>query len=183
MRRNHYETMVIVNASLEDSQIEQTAEKITNFITNNGGTITDTENWGRKRLAFPIKKNRIGFYFVYRYEADVTFIKELDRLFRLDESVIRFLTITLDKNALQHFTDQKVKAEREEKEQQAMKEAEAKAESESEEQEKEPAEETEKEAESEEKVEKTEDSGETASDDEKAANEAQTDENESDTKQ
>lgn len=111
MRRNHYETAVIINAALDDEQIEAVVAKITGLITDGGGEISETEKWGRKRLAYTINKNRIGYYVIYRYEAPVDLIAELERLMKIDESVVRFLTIRLEKEALEYFATRKFEAE------------------------------------------------------------------------
>lgn len=116
MRKNMYESAVVINAALEDDQIEAVIKKITDFIENNGGKITEMDKWGRKRLAYMIEKNRVGFYVIYKFEAPVAMIKELERLYRLDESVIRFLTIKLTKKALEYYQEQKEKAAEEEAE-------------------------------------------------------------------
>lgn len=111
MRRNHYETAVIINAALDDEQIEVEATKIAGIITDGGGVISETEKWGRKRLAYTINKNRLGYYAIYRYEAPVGLIAELERLLKIDESVVRFLTIRLEKEALEYFATRKIEAD------------------------------------------------------------------------
>lgn len=111
MRKAMYESGVIVNASLEDAQIEVILNKITDTIKNNGGEIHEVENWGRKRLAYQIKKHRLGYYYFLRYEAPSNVIAILNRVIRLDESIIRSLTIKLDKNALEYFSQRKLQEE------------------------------------------------------------------------
>ncbi|MBK7265913.1 MAG: 30S ribosomal protein S6 [Ignavibacteriales bacterium] len=71
--------------------------------------ISETEKWGRKRLAYTINKNRIGYYVIYRFEAPVDLIAELERLMKIDESVVRFLTIRLEKK-LSVFCNKKFEA-------------------------------------------------------------------------
>jgi len=111
LRRNHYETAVIINAALDDEQIEVEVTKIAGIITDGGGVISETEKWGRKRLAYTINKNRLGYYAIYRYEAPVGLIAELERLLKIDESVVRFLTIRLEKEALEYFATRKFEAD------------------------------------------------------------------------
>ncbi len=103
MKENHYESVIIINAALEDTQIEDTIKKIEDFISNNGGKITDIEKWGRKRLAYPIKKSKSGFYVIYRFTAPAEMIKKLERIYKLDETIYRFLTIKLNKKDLEHL--------------------------------------------------------------------------------
>jgi len=120
MTITHYESVVIINAALEDTQIEETIESIQETITTNGGEITDTENWGRKRLAYIINKAKTGYYFISRFTAPPEAIKKIERTFRLDENIIRYMTIVLDKKALEHL--EKVRKTEEQKTQAAVKE-------------------------------------------------------------
>jgi len=122
MTITHYESVVIINAALEDAQIEQTIASIQENITTNGGEITDTENWGRKRLAYNINKAKTGYYFISRFTAPTEAIKKIERTLRLDENVIRYMTIALDKKALEHL--EKVKKTEEQKAQATVKEEE-----------------------------------------------------------
>lgn len=109
MRISQYETAVIINAALEDSAIEAEITKIKETIENFGGTIVDLDKWGRKRLAYQIKKHKIGFYVIYRYNAPTDAVAKIERLLRLNESIVRFLTVKLDKFAIEHLDDQKAK--------------------------------------------------------------------------
>lgn len=103
MVRRHYETVVIVNAALEDNQVDDTIARIEDSIKTNGGEINESEKWGRKRLAYPIQKSKSGYYAVYRYTAPSASISTIERNLKLDETVIRFLTVMLDKKALEHY--------------------------------------------------------------------------------
>ena len=95
-----YETTFIVNASLDDPQIDATIDKVKDVITRNGGEITDLAKWGRKRFAYPIKRRNNGFYVVISFNAPGTLIAKLERHFQLEENILRFLVIALDKHAL-----------------------------------------------------------------------------------
>lgn len=99
--RRFYETTYIVNASIEDSQIEATITHVTEVIERNGGAITATNRWGRKRLAYPIDKKNNGFYVNFEFEGPGQMIAQLERVYLLDENIIRFLTIVLDKHAIE----------------------------------------------------------------------------------
>ncbi|MCF8241153.1 MAG: 30S ribosomal protein S6 [Melioribacteraceae bacterium] len=107
MITKHYESVVIINAALEDDQVETTLSRIQEAIKTNGGEITDLEKWGRKRLAYPIQKSKSGYYAVYRYTATTDIVAKVERIFNLDETIIRFLTIALDKKALEYLQKQK----------------------------------------------------------------------------
>lgn len=95
-----YETTCIINASLEDTQIESTVSHIADVITRNGGEITATNRWGRKRLAYPIEKKNNGYYINFEFLAGGTTNAQLERTYILDENILRFLTIQLNKKAL-----------------------------------------------------------------------------------
>lgn len=107
MPKRTYESVVLINAALEDDQIETTIARISETITTHGGEIIDLDKWGRKRLAYPIKKAKSGYYAVYRFTASTDLIATLERNYRLDENIVRYLTITLDKFALEAIAKQK----------------------------------------------------------------------------
>lgn len=111
MKKNHYECVVIINAALEDDQIEASLSRVSEIITTNGGEISDLERWGRKRLAYPIQKSKSGFYGIYRYIAPTEAVSKIERLLRLDETVVRYLTVSMDKEALEYFENSKVERE------------------------------------------------------------------------
>jgi small subunit ribosomal protein S6 len=98
--KHTYETTIIINASLDDAQIEAAIGRVQETITKNGGTITALNKWGRKRLAYPINKKTNGFYVNFELVAPASLIALLERSYQLDEMVLRYLTIKLDKKAL-----------------------------------------------------------------------------------
>jgi small subunit ribosomal protein S6 len=100
-KKKIYETTFIVNASLDDSQIDAIIEKVQEVITKNNGEIMELAKWGRKRFAYPIKKKNNGFYVVCEFKSSGDLIARLERHFLLEENIIRFLIIGLDKKALQ----------------------------------------------------------------------------------
>lgn len=106
MSQKHYESVIIINAALEDPQIEQIISSIKQNIINLGGEITGFEDWGRKRLAYSINNAKSGYYIINRFIAPTTIISEFERTLRLDENVIRYLTIALDKKALENIEKQ-----------------------------------------------------------------------------
>lgn len=95
-----YETTFIINASIEDTQIESLINHTQELITSNGGEIVALNKWGRKRLAYAIEKKNNGFYVNVEFKAPGPVIGRLEHAFLLDENVLRFLTIHLDKKAL-----------------------------------------------------------------------------------
>ena len=103
MATRQYESVVILNATLEDPQIEEIITSIHHHVKTNGGEITDVENWGRKRLAYAINNAKSGYYIITRFIAAPSMISEFERSLKLDENVIRYLTISLDKKAVEYL--------------------------------------------------------------------------------
>lgn len=95
-----YETTFIVNASLDDHQIDAVIEKVKDLITKNNGEIREFVKWGRKRFAYPLKKKNNGFYVVIEFSAPGDVIAKLERHYFLDENILRYLSLVLDKRAL-----------------------------------------------------------------------------------
>jgi small subunit ribosomal protein S6 len=103
MKTNHYESVVIFNSSLEDEQIKAAIQRTLETIKSHGGEISEVEDWGRKRLAYPIQKSKSGYYYVMRYVAPPESIAKIERFFFLEEAIIRYLTVKLDKKAIEHY--------------------------------------------------------------------------------
>ncbi len=95
-----YETTFIVNASLDDAQIDGVITRVQDIITRNGGAVTAVNKWGRKRLAYSINKKTNGFYVNLELEAPGTLLAPLERAYQLDEMILRYLTIMLDRKAI-----------------------------------------------------------------------------------
>ena len=98
---NHYETVFIATPVLSDVQTKEVFGKFQGVITENGGRIVSGEEWGLKKLAYPIQKKTTGFYFMeFTGEGDI--IEKLETQYRRDERVIRFLTFKMDKYAVEY---------------------------------------------------------------------------------
>lgn len=95
-----YETVFIVTPVLSEDQMKETVKKYGEFIVSEGGEIVYEENWGLKKLAYPIQKKTTGFYHLIEFKADTQFIEKLETQYRRDEKVIRFLTFAMDKDAI-----------------------------------------------------------------------------------
>lgn len=113
MAKNKYETVIILNAVLEEQQIEAEITKISDYLKNHGADIWDIEKMGRKRLAYAIKKSRSGYYVIFRYDAEPTFIVEFEKILSITDNVFRYLTVKLTKEALQYLNETKSKASQE----------------------------------------------------------------------
>ena len=103
MNNRVYESAILINAALEDETIKSLIEKVKETITSNGGEILEIEDWGRKRLAYQVKKSKIGYYSIFRFNSLPDLIPKLERFYQLDDSILRYLTITLSKEALEQI--------------------------------------------------------------------------------
>ena len=97
----HYQTVFIMTPVLSDEQMKETVEKFEKFLLDNKCEIVHQENWGMRKLAYPILKKSSGFYHLFEFKAEPTFVKEWEVNFKRDERVLRFLTVALDKYAIQ----------------------------------------------------------------------------------
>ena len=90
---NKYELAVVLNVKLEDEERAAAIEKITNYITRFGGTVTNIDEWGKKRLAYEIQKMKEGFYYFIQFDGDSTTPNELESRIGIMEPVIRYLCV------------------------------------------------------------------------------------------
>lgn len=93
---NQYELALVVNAKIEDEARETAVESVKELITRFGGTITNIDDWGKKRLAYEIQKMKEGFYYFIKFESDSTCPGEIEQRIRIMEPVIRYLCIRQD---------------------------------------------------------------------------------------
>ncbi len=107
MTKKMYESAVLINAALEDDQIQSIISHIKELISSNDGEITDVEEWGRKRLAYMIKRSKIGYYIIFQFNAYPQIISPLEKFYKLDENILRYLNIKLTKNALEQIEKNK----------------------------------------------------------------------------
>ena len=93
---NKYELAVVVSAKIEDDERAAVIEKCKKYIVRFGGTITEVDEWGKKRLAYEIQKMKEGFYYYIRFEAPATAPAELESRVRIMDNVIRYLCVRQD---------------------------------------------------------------------------------------
>ena len=95
---NQYETVFILNPVLSETQIEEAVQKYIDLIKSQKGSISNQENWGLKKLAYPIENKKSGFYHLFEFAASSDAVPVLEVEFRRDERVMRYLTVKLDKH-------------------------------------------------------------------------------------
>ncbi len=91
-----YENVFIARQELSTAQVEALTESLSGIIKDNGGTVAKTEYWGLKSLAYRIKKNRKGHYVLFNLDAPSDAVKEMERNMRINEDLLRYLTIRVD---------------------------------------------------------------------------------------
>ena len=91
-----YELALVVNAKIEDEARAAVVEKAKRYVERFGGTITEVEEWGKKRLAYEIQKMREGFYYFIQFEAETTCPAELENRMRIMDNVLRYLIVNKD---------------------------------------------------------------------------------------
>ncbi|SFV58458.1 SSU ribosomal protein S6p [hydrothermal vent metagenome] len=92
----HYENLVIIKPTLTQEELEQELKAVEEVITSNGAEIAATETMGMRKLAYPIQKNQRGFYYVVYYTVEPSAISEIERRFRINENLLRFMTVKYD---------------------------------------------------------------------------------------
>ena len=93
---NKYELALVVNAKIEDDARTATVEKAKEYITRFGGTVTEVEDWGKKRLAYEVQKMREGFYYFIQFEAEAAAPAQIEQRVRIMDNVLRFLCVRKD---------------------------------------------------------------------------------------
>ncbi|MCD8167201.1 MAG: 30S ribosomal protein S6 [Bacteroides sp.] len=99
---NQYETVFILTPVLSEPQMKEAVEKFKDILVKEGAEIINEENWGLKKLAYPIEKKSTGFYQLIEFKAAPTVIDKLELNYRRDERVTRFLTFRMDKYAAEY---------------------------------------------------------------------------------
>ena len=92
-----YESIFIINPNLSDEETANVIKKMQDVVTKQGGEMLKFEDWGKKKLAYEIKKQKRGHYAFFQFKAAPAAVSELERTYKLTDSVIKFLTVKLEK--------------------------------------------------------------------------------------
>ena len=106
---NHYETVFILNPVLSDIQIKETVKKYEQLLVSKGAKMVSKEDWGLKKLAYPIQNKKSGFYHLFEFTAPVEAIGPFEVEIRRDERFMRYVTVSLDKHAISWAERRRVK--------------------------------------------------------------------------
>lgn len=112
---NQYETVFIATPVLSETQMKEAVKKVKRIITGGDGEIVHEENWGLRKLAYPIKKKSTGFYYLIEFRSEGTLIDKLETEYCRDEKIIRFLTFKMDKYAIAYSEKKRKQKEIEKK--------------------------------------------------------------------
>ncbi|HZK34103.1 MAG TPA: 30S ribosomal protein S6 [Bacillota bacterium] len=93
---NKYECIYVIRPTVEEEGVKALIEKFSNLITEQGGEVTTVDEWGKRRLAYPIDDLNEGYYVLKNFNAAPELPQELERIFRITDDIIRFITIKID---------------------------------------------------------------------------------------
>jgi len=97
LNMNQYETVFILTPVLSEAQMKEAVQEYEKFLKSEGAKLVSKEDWGLRKLAYPIQKKSTGFYTLFEFQAAPSDIEKLEVKFKRDERVIRFLTVKMDK--------------------------------------------------------------------------------------
>lgn len=106
---NRYETVFIMTPVLSDEQAKETVGKYKKLLTDAGCKIVHSDDWGLRKLAYPIQKKTTGFYHLFEFEGAGTVVADLELAFKRDERLLRYMTVALDKHAIAYSEKRRAK--------------------------------------------------------------------------
>ena len=114
--KHMYELTYIINSVISDDQVKDLVSRVTKFVEENDGDIVEVDEWGSRRLAFPIQKKRNGYYVDLYFKAPGAIVPKLERALEIDDNILRYLTLRMDAKMIRHYEASKAKraAEKEE---------------------------------------------------------------------
>ncbi len=103
---NDYESIFILAPSTDEGESEKLNQRFQEVIAANGGEVVRVEKWGKRKLAYPVRKHKKGEYILLQFKGGAVAVSELERNYKMTDAVIKFLTIRLEKDALAHIARQ-----------------------------------------------------------------------------
>ncbi|MFD2533191.1 30S ribosomal protein S6 [Gracilimonas halophila] len=107
MSKNYYEFTYIINPVLEEDKFKETVDKVTKLVEDNGGEIDEVDEWGLRQFAYNIDKKGSGYYVNMYFTAPAEAIASVERQLRIDDDILRYLTLKYDAKMLRHRELQK----------------------------------------------------------------------------
>lgn len=102
-----YELTYIINAVLNEEQTKQVVNSVTQYVTEHGGEVIEVDEWGSRRLAYPIEKKRNGYYVNMYFNAAPEIIQRLERFIEIEDNIMRYLTIKYDAKMTRYYEQRK----------------------------------------------------------------------------
>ena len=99
---NNYETILILNPVLSDNQVKESIDKYKDLLSSAKAELISDELWGLKKMKYSIQNKKTGFYLLFEYKSPPEIISDLEVEFKRDERIMRFLTVKLDKDAIDY---------------------------------------------------------------------------------
>ena len=112
MNSNHYETTFIIQPDLSKTEVNATIQKVKKLLKEGGAKLLYEENWGMKNLAYPIQKKTSGIYYTIQFQGSGDAIEKLESSYKIDETLLRFLTVALDKHGVAYHTGKREEAKK-----------------------------------------------------------------------
>lgn len=97
---NIYENVVILNPSLNEEELKSAVDKITDFIKNSGGDVLKVDNWGKKKLAYELNKQKMGVYVLFLFKSPSFTVKKIEDYFKVFDPVVKFMVVKLSKKQI-----------------------------------------------------------------------------------
>ena len=107
--QNTYELTYIVNSVISDEQVQDLVSKVTAYISEAGGEIIEVDEWGQRRLSYPIQKKRNGYYVNMYFRSSGTLVPRLERALEIDDNVLRYMTLRMDAKMIRHYEESKTR--------------------------------------------------------------------------
>ena len=107
--QNTYQLSYIVNSVISDEQVKDLISRITADISEAGGEIIEVDEWGQRRLAYPIQKKRNGYYVNMYFRSTGTIVPRLERALEIDDNVLRYMTLRMDAKMIRHYEESKTR--------------------------------------------------------------------------
>lgn len=104
-----YELAYIVNSVISEGQIKDLISRVTAYISEAGAEIIEVDEWGTRRLSYPIQKKRNGYYVDMYFRSFGTLIPKLERVLEIDDNILRYMTLRLDAKMIRHYEESKTK--------------------------------------------------------------------------
>jgi small subunit ribosomal protein S6 len=110
--KNQYELTYVISGVVKQNQVDDIVRKITQFVKDNDGEVLEVDEWGNQRLAYEIDKKRSGYYVNMYFRAPGSLVPQLERQLKINDDVLRFLTLRMDAKMQRHYEKQKGKEKR-----------------------------------------------------------------------